>query len=485
MRSRLLARVLTAFAALLIAAPAVAYDATKAARYASPDMYRPNVDRLIINGSGITCTNPAGCDGSGLSVTPPGGTVSMLLSTVLGNVRSAESFNAKGDGTTDDTAAFAAISAWMGAAPGRGVVGRTGAVYMVTNWVWPFQNNNSFTCPAVCTVQALSGGDSDYLVATSRYVSNTGYLDYPVYTRNVVFDAAGIKAKAFVSQTYFARFERSMANNATMDGWALPAATRNGTAISGTGVENKWLESGATGNGRHGLNNGAFTDGQIIGGDWHDNGGSTNTAGYNINLNQGAGWIITYTHTYGVTALAGSLDIYVANWGVNSIASNNIIEGVATVASLGTGNVGTFGPGNVISGGLNAQIGNSGTTTLTSLANVYKSNSGQIRHQYFGADHLVRSVSDQFDTSTPFTWNNSGSTGMIKAERSWSQGLLGTLDGLYGVNTPLVIGRVNIPLSTPSSSSAACTVGDRAADANYEYVCTAANTWKRAALSPF
>ncbi|MGU3467607.1 hypothetical protein ACLBXO_22425 [Methylobacterium sp. C33D] len=54
MPSRFLARILTAFAALLIAAPAVAYDASKAPRYASPDMYRPNVDTVIVQGGAST-----------------------------------------------------------------------------------------------------------------------------------------------------------------------------------------------------------------------------------------------------------------------------------------------------------------------------------------------------------------------------------------------------------------------------------------------
>jgi hypothetical protein len=37
--------------------------------------------------------------------------------------------------------------------------------------------------------------------------------------------------------------------------------------------------------------------------------------------------------------------------------------------------------------------------------------------------------------------------------------------------------------TTPASSSAACTAGQISVDANYVYVCTATNTWKRAALS--
>ncbi|MDR3418811.1 MAG: hypothetical protein P4L83_21765, partial [Nevskia sp.] len=37
--------------------------------------------------------------------------------------------------------------------------------------------------------------------------------------------------------------------------------------------------------------------------------------------------------------------------------------------------------------------------------------------------------------------------------------------------------------ATPASSSAACTIGQIAVDASYVYVCTATNTWKRAALA--
>ena len=40
-------------------------------------------------------------------------------------------------------------------------------------------------------------------------------------------------------------------------------------------------------------------------------------------------------------------------------------------------------------------------------------------------------------------------------------------------------------LSTPASSSATCVAGQFTDDANYHYVCTATNTWKRVALSTF
>jgi hypothetical protein len=47
-------RLLLTIASIFISGSALAYDATKALRYPSPDLYRPNVDRLIINGLGST-----------------------------------------------------------------------------------------------------------------------------------------------------------------------------------------------------------------------------------------------------------------------------------------------------------------------------------------------------------------------------------------------------------------------------------------------
>lgn len=46
-------------------------------------------------------------------------------------------------------------------------------------------------------------------------------------------------------------------------------------------------------------------------------------------------------------------------------------------------------------------------------------------------------------------------------------------------------GGLKVPLTTPSSSSDTCAAGQIDADTGFVYVCTAANTWKRAALSTF
>jgi hypothetical protein len=64
----------------------------------------------------------------------------------------------------------------------------------------------------------------------------------------------------------------------------------------------------------------------------------------------------------------------------------------------------------------------------------------------------------------------------------WTQGGASSMAIMLACFSP---GAVTAPLTTPSSSSASCTVGQQVWDASYIYVCTAANTWKRAALSSF
>ncbi|CAI3952061.1 unnamed protein product [Commensalibacter communis] len=63
------------------------------------------------------------------------------------------------------------------------------------------------------------------------------------------------------------------------------------------------------------------------------------------------------------------------------------------------------------------------------------------------------------------------------------------VNGYYGksltVTQQISAAQFHGQLSTPSSSSEACSAGDFKDDANYHYVCVAANKWKRVALSDF
>jgi hypothetical protein len=79
MRFRLIAAALLT----LLSANAFAYDASRAPRYASPDMYRPNVDSLTINGPGLTCAPGAACDVGSLKVALPSLATRTLLDRLL------------------------------------------------------------------------------------------------------------------------------------------------------------------------------------------------------------------------------------------------------------------------------------------------------------------------------------------------------------------------------------------------------------------
>lgn len=58
-----------------------------------------------------------------------------------------------------------------------------------------------------------------------------------------------------------------------------------------------------------------------------------------------------------------------------------------------------------------------------------------------------------------------------------------TFNAIFGANVQAVTYQET--LTTPASSSAACTAGQFTDDAGFHYVCTATNTWKRVALSSF
>jgi len=65
-----------------------------------------------------------------------------------------------------------------------------------------------------------------------------------------------------------------------------------------------------------------------------------------------------------------------------------------------------------------------------------------------------------------------------------SSGLIGTLaQGILTISADPSL--VSLRVAVPASSSATCTSGTWASDGNYYYLCIAANTWKRAALSTF
>jgi hypothetical protein len=88
--------------------------------------------------------------------------------------------------------------------------------------------------------------------------------------------------------------------------------------------------------------------------------------------------------------------------------------------------------------------------------------------------------------SSPETGSNAGSDFLLQRFADDGTTILGTV---FTINraTGLIrlAGQMLMPPVTPAASTDACAIGTIQWDANYIYVCTAANTWKRAALAPF
>jgi hypothetical protein len=114
--------------------------------------------------------------------------------------------------------------------------------------------------------------------------------------------------------------------------------------------------------------------------------------------------------------------------------------------------------------------------TLQSAALGGTSQTGILTNSY-GGFYWSASTSNFFTPDTSLTRTAAGTVAIGTGVRGSSSGTLlaGSVVSVAFTET----------LTTPASSSAPCTAGQFTDDANYHYVCTATNTWKRVALSSF
>lgn len=121
-----------------------------------------------------------------------------------------------------------------------------------------------------------------------------------------------------------------------------------------------------------------------------------------------------------------------------------------------------------------------GTTTPYSRLSVWGAGTGE--GQIFS---LVNNAS-----TTVFQALDNGNIGIGNLSPSEKLNVQGTITG-QSINatsttaTSTFSGGLNIKSMTPTSSTMACTAGDISWDADYIYICTSANTWKRSALIAF
>lgn len=138
---KLLARALAILAIIAVAGPAAAYDPTQASRYGSPNFYRPNIDRLIIQGDGSTG------DASTFCVKVLGSSICNFLSVRLGWSVYVTDFMAPG--STDIGPAITSAVASLGQGGGTVIVPRRDDCYTLAAPLTLKKNNTNIKGDAI------------------------------------------------------------------------------------------------------------------------------------------------------------------------------------------------------------------------------------------------------------------------------------------------------------------------------------------------
>lgn len=313
---------------------------------------------------------------------------------------------------------------------------------MVKNVVIP-STSNIYIVGIGATIQAISGGDSDYLVASYKYVNNNAQADIPIRVEGITFDGAGITTNAFVCQNWNTTFRRCTFQNAN-NGLKVTAQTQNGTAFSSsTLVNNRYENCTFQSNTGHGLyivdpSRNKVTDYFIIDCFSHGNGG------WGFNLQSTAGALIDGNHLYGNT----SGDIFVSIGSLGSRFTHNYCEDNPSLQFGDFNAVSVVVSGNVFRGQVYPYGTNPGL--LHSIGNIYQGTNGYI-YQNYGAVN-VYSTGDTFDSSNPYQLH-SGAPNKFYVKNSVSLGLGSgvILDGIQQLGS--LTRKVSYGTSPPSSGT--------------------------------
>ncbi len=353
-----------------------------------------------------------------------------------------EQYGCVGDGVTDDTANFQ--SAVDALSTGQGLILKAGATYLVDNITLPggflFAFKYYMGClDGIATIKARNGGNTDYLVATDRWITGATsgtFAGHSWVIENIAFDADNLKDAALVLKTYQSEVRACSFNFGVVSGLVLSKQNQDGSlGTTGTLPNNKFHNCTFRGNGTYGFRSRGTaaddTDGNSDGWiidcsfDARDLAGTTDVTDYGIYLPSCPGWTIMGNHTFASTVA----DAFLSNMFKSGSIADNVFEKIVIIDEVRATTPTHIGPGNKFWGGVRVDFAND--TTIENI--VFDGNSfleetdgtdALLTHNNNRAEKTIVAINNTALASVPFVLGGGVTLGTLKIGlNNYSQGL--------------------------------------------------------------
>ena len=285
----------------------------------------------------------------------------------------------------------------------------------------------SLIAPYGAFIEAIAGGDSDYLISFKRWVSRDSgayYPSSPVCIEGVSFDAKGLKRDVFVAASWKSTYRNCSFTGGTRHGVYEPVGGKDGTLFLGSRALATYESNRVFGNGGVGFlietGSHVISDYRLVGNLLYDNAGAGSANGTaNLDLQQFTGFRISENHSWH----AGSPDASVSTLvrlglGTHTAFGPNIWEGIngkTYCMSIAGGN------GPITMSGQTFMLGygpiavfSSGTDVIRVTASRFVGGACGLGHGANDASKILYSANNVFDTDPPYSFTGgAGHAGRI------------------------------------------------------------------------